>query len=360
MNHGRRLLYACLALIGSASNCATALSPPEPERIELAPGVHQFVSPPLAGNVQGNSIAIETDHDVLMFDSTLLPMTADRVLAQIRQLTTKPVRYLVNSHWHPDHSGGNAAYVAAFPGIEIIATALTRQMMDDTQRVYVKTLEFESAQYTLELQKMLKRGRDGNGRPLPIAEMQRLRSQLREQDEFLAEYRKMHVNLPTVTFDNELALYHEGREFRMRRLPGHTAGDLVLYLPSERILLTGDLLAYPVPYCADSHPGAWIASLETLSQLDAAIIVPGHGAAQHDQQYLHLVLSSLRTLQQEVQAALRRGLTLAETQKSIDMDAIRVRFTHDDSELNADFQGNFTPIVKQLYAEATEGLEQYQ
>jgi cyclase len=361
MNYGQALLQGCLAMLAGAAPVTEALTPSLPERVQLAPGVYQFLSPDLAGNVQGNSIAIETDHDVLVFDSTLLPTTAEAVLRQLRQLTTKPVRYLVNSHWHPDHTGGNEAYATAFPDVEIIATAVTRQLMEDTQSVYVKTLEYEAAQTNVEVQKALRSGRDPtNGKRLSTAEAGELRAQLREEDEFLAQYRTTRPRLPTLTFDKRLTLHHGGREFRLIRLPGHTAGDLVLHLPAEGIVLTGDLLAYPVPFCADSHPSAWIASLETLSQLNASIIVPGHGPALHDQTYLRLVLGSLQSLQQQIRAALRRGLTLEETQKSIDLDSIRVQFTHDDPVLNAAFQGNFVPIVKQMYDEATEGLEQYQ
>lgn len=347
-------------LLAAAAMQAAALSVPTPQREQLAPGVYQFASPDLAGNVQGNSVAIETDHDVLIFDSTLLPMTAGQVLAQLRTLTSKPVRYVVNSHWHPDHSGGNEAYVAAFPQAEIIATAVTRQLMENTRSVYVRTLEYEAAQGRLAIEQALKSNRDPAGRRLSGAAAAELRTQLREADEFLSAYRAMPMRLPTLTFDEQLTLYHGGREFRLMHLPGHTAGDLVLHLPAEGILLTGDLLAYPVPFCADSHPAAWIASLEILSRLNAAVIVPGHGPAQRDRSYLQLVLSSLQSLQRQVQMAMRRGLTFEETQKSIDLDSIRVRFTHDDPDLNELFQGNFVPVVRQMYDEASEGLERYQ
>ena len=125
-------------------------------------------------------------------------------------------------------------------------------------------------------------------------------------------------------------------------------------------MLTGDLLAYPVPFCADSHPSAWIESLEALSRLDAKIFVPGHGRAQMDSSFLQLELDSFRWIRQQVRDALHRGLTLQETRKIVDLTAIRTKFTHDDANLNAVFDGNFAPIVRQFYDEATEGLEQYQ
>jgi glyoxylase-like metal-dependent hydrolase (beta-lactamase superfamily II) len=310
--------------------------------------------------VDGNSIAIFTDRDVVLFDATILPATADAVLNELRRLTPKPVRYLVNSHWHPDHSGGNDEFAKAYPDLEIIASQQTREMMQDTAGVYVKTLEFETAQANQEIGKELKSGRTSDGRHLTPMDREERHSQLTLGDRFLTEFKATHSRLPTLTFGETLTLFHGGREFRFFRLPGHTAGDVAVFLPAERVLLTGDLLVYPVPFCADSHPSAWIASLEALSRLDAKIIVPGHGQAQPDSSFLQLVLDSFKSIHEQVRDALHRGLTLQETQRAINLAAIRTKFTHDDPNLNAVFDGNFAPIVRQFYDEATEGLEQYQ
>jgi cyclase len=362
--HAASHFAAVLSLALAASLAGAAVTPESPwatpTRVDLAPGVYQFVSPDVAGNVVGNSIAIVTDSDVVIFDTTLLPATAIGVLNELRTVTSKPVRVVVNSHWHPDHSGGNETFAAAFPGLEIVSSLETRQLMEDTAKVYVKTLEFELAQSDREINKELKSRETSDGKPLASKDREDLRAQLRLEDRFLREYKAEHTVLPTVTFKDILTLHHGGREIRLLTLPGHTAGDTVLYLPEEKILLTGDLLAYPVPFCADSHPSAWIASLEVLLHLDASTIVPGHGVAQHDHQYLTLVLDSLQALRNQVHEALSRGLTLSETQKALHMESIRKSFTHDDPNLNASFDGNFTPIVRRLYDEATEGLEQYQ
>lgn len=357
-----RQLFA-LSLATMTSICAasaTDMSWPGPKTVELAPGIVQFISPDLAGNVDGNSVAIVTDRDVVVFDATILPASADAVLSELRRLTSKPVRYLVNSHWHPDHSGGNDEFAKAYPDLEIIASQRTRELMEDTAGVYLKTLEFETAQGNQEIDNELKSGRTSDGRRLTSGDREELRSQLALGDRFLAEFKATHSKLPTLTFGDALTLFHGGREFRFLRLPGHTAGDVAVFLPAEKILLTGDLLAYPVPFCADSHPSAWIESLEALSRLDAKIIVPGHGQAQLDSSFLQLELDSFRWIHQQVRDALHRGLTLQETQKVVNLAAIRTKFTHDDVNLNAVFDGNFAPIVRQFYDEATEGLEQYQ
>jgi cyclase len=357
-----RSLFA-LTFVSMTSVCAAsvaAVSWDQPKVVELTPGIVQFITPDLAGNVVGNSTAIFTDRDVVLVDATMLPSTADAVLNELRRLTPKPVRYLVNSHWHPDHSGGNGEIARAFPDLEIIASQQTRDLMEDTAGVYVKTLEFETAQARQEINKELKSGRTSDGHRLSPMERADLRSQLTLGDRFLAEFKAMRSKLPSLTFGETLTLVHGGREFRFLHLPGHTAGDVAVFLPAERILLAGDLLVYPVPFCADSHPSAWIASLETLSRLDAKIIVPGHGEAQLDSSYLQLVLDSFRSIRQQVRDDLHRGLTFQEAQSTIDLAIIRTKFTHDDATLNAAFDGNFTPIVRRFYDELTEGLEQYQ
>src|SRR5262245_53846394 len=95
---------------------------PAPQRIEIAPGIHLFVSAPYGDvGLDGNSIAIVGDTSVLVFDTNGTPASAAQVLAAIRAITPKPVRYVVNSHWHWDHWYGTEVYTAAFPGVNIVA-----------------------------------------------------------------------------------------------------------------------------------------------------------------------------------------------------------------------------------------------
>ena len=97
---------------------------------KVAEGVYLFTTTPYADvGLSGNSVAILSDDGVLVFDSSATPETAATVLAEIRKLTDKPVRYLVNSHWHWDHWGGNQTYLAAFPGLQIITHEKTRELM---------------------------------------------------------------------------------------------------------------------------------------------------------------------------------------------------------------------------------------
>jgi cyclase len=78
---------------------------------------------------QGNTVVVIGENGVLVVDSCYLPSTAREDIAQIRQWTNKPVRYVLNTHWHQDHNYGNAAYAEAFPGVAIIAQTQTAKMM---------------------------------------------------------------------------------------------------------------------------------------------------------------------------------------------------------------------------------------
>src|ERR1700734_1420233 len=138
-----------------------------PRKIAIADGIFLFISPdqdPI--EVDGNSIVVVNEHDVLVFDTNVLPSSARAVLAEIRKITDKPVRYVVNSHWHPDHWDGNEVYAKEFPNVEIIASAETRRLMENTMNVYGKTLLAIVAPANKDMEEQLRTGKGSDGKPL--------------------------------------------------------------------------------------------------------------------------------------------------------------------------------------------------
>src|SRR6185295_3947640 len=122
----RRVLFFVLLV----SIPVTAQNRPAPARVELAPGIFLFTTPGYGDvGLDGNSIAVLSGDGVLVFDSNGTPAAAAAVLAQIRQLTDRPVRWVVNSHWHWDHWYGTETYQQAFPDLRIVAHEKTRAMM---------------------------------------------------------------------------------------------------------------------------------------------------------------------------------------------------------------------------------------
>ena len=106
--------------LGALVFCVLALArgdyePPAPRTIEVAKGVYLFVSQPYGDvGLDGNAVAIVGNTGVLVFDTNGTPASAAQVLAAIRTITTTPVRFVVNSHWHWDHWYGTAVYTRAF------------------------------------------------------------------------------------------------------------------------------------------------------------------------------------------------------------------------------------------------------
>ncbi|HMD59610.1 MAG TPA: MBL fold metallo-hydrolase, partial [Steroidobacteraceae bacterium] len=157
---------AALFLAVAVGHLTGALADTAPgyKKVVVADGIYQYLLPDVDDiEVNGNSIAIETDHDILVFDTNVLPSVAQLVLADLRQNSNKPVRYVVNSHWHPDHWDGNELHAREFPDLEIIASATTRRLMENTMHVYIKTLDFETRDVNKQLERSLKSGKSADG-----------------------------------------------------------------------------------------------------------------------------------------------------------------------------------------------------
>ncbi len=143
---------------------------------------------------------------------------------------------------------------------------------------------------------------------------------------YMAENPGVEIVLPTITFNDRLTLYSGKRAIDIRYLGrGHTSGDIVVYLPSKRIVVSGDLVIWPIPYVGSpqSHPGEWSKTLEKLLALSPAIVVPGHGPVLHDDTYVKSLVKLFATIRDQVDAAVARGETLEQTRKSVNLDELQ-------------------------------------
>jgi len=126
-------------------------------------------------------------------------------------------------------------------------------------------------------------------------------------------------------------------------------------LPKEKILATGDIISYPVPYYTpplSQHAH----SLRTLAQFDAGTIIPGHGPAWHDHSFLNLELSLFDSIVDQVTHALQKGLvTVEEVQKEVNVEDLRPQFTHNDPDLDKKFRRFAKGMIENAYREARDG-----
>lgn len=221
---------------------------PAPRAIEVAKGVYLFLSKPYGEvGLDGNAVAILSRDGVLVFDSNGTPAASAAVLAEIGKLTDKPVRYVVNSHWHWDHWYGTETYTKAFPDVKVVAHEKTRAMMAGPAIEFNRPgLETQLPGYLASLEKR-------------AAADRQLQPALDEARFFLEQKKNARLVLPTVTYTDRLELTLGERTIHvLHHDRAVTPGDAFLYLPAEKILIAGDLLVNPVPFALSSYPTGWL------------------------------------------------------------------------------------------------------
>jgi cyclase len=330
-------------------------APPSYERTKLAEGVFAFVfNNPLGPAVDGTSLVVINDNDVLVVDAQNTLHSARNIIGEIRKLTPKPVRYVVTTHWHGDHHTGNQLYEEQFPGVEFIAHANTRL---DIASQHIPGMErFKSAvpNYVSQFDGQLKSGKRADGQPLTAADTAYLTGSITLVKWLGEDAKQQRAVMPTLTIDRDLVLYRGSRRIEIKYFGrANTRGDLVVYLPNERIVATGDILVNPVPYSFGSFLGDWMETLRQISALPVDVIVPGHGAIQRDRNYLNQVLALMETTLAQAKDAVAKGLDLEATRKAVNLDAHRVKFTQGDPGRERAFvQYWVAPAVQRAFLEA--------
>lgn len=277
---------------------------------KVADGVFAALAKPRTP-INCNAAVVVYDEGVLVMDTHSKPSSAQALIRQIRTVTDKPVRYAVNSHFHWDHAQGNKAYPVAFPKqVAIVASEATRENLRTLGMSRVKDQIENGPKQIADLEKRLAAERDP-------AIQARLRDEIRQQQEYLAEIRSLELTLPDLTFDKSLILHRPDRVIVLLFLGrGHTSGDVVAYLPKERVVATGDLLHGWMPFMGDSFPPEWVATLDALDKLDFDHIIGGHGAVK-PKAHLRFFRNYISDLITEVRRARGRGETLEQARVSV-------------------------------------------
>jgi cyclase len=236
---------------------------------KVADGVWAAVAAP-AYKVNCNTAIIENDDGVMVVDTHSKPSAARVIVDRLRDLTSKPVRYVVNTHFHWDHWHGNEVYPAAYPHAEIVSNQITREAMvrKGLKRIqdHVRGVPAEIARLREELA------------TAPPARHDRLEADLRLAKAYLAEVTALKPALPTIAFEQTMKLYRRDREIHLLHLGrAHTEGDVFVYLPKEKVVISGDAVIGWTPYMGDGYPEDWAGTLDRLAQLDFTHIIMGHG-----------------------------------------------------------------------------------
>jgi glyoxylase-like metal-dependent hydrolase (beta-lactamase superfamily II) len=269
--------------------------------------------------VTSNIVVIVNESDVLVVDSGLLPSAGDEAIKEIRKITPKPVKQLVNTHWHGDHWQGNAAFVKAFPDVQIIATEQGLKGMEINGMVWAKQLYLKYLQnnYLPKYEKsIIEKSMDGKA--LTDAELEILKTGTAQLKQDIEELKNLRAVLPNTTYSDKMVLKKGDREVQLLYLGiGNTSGDAIVYLPNEKILITGDLVVHPSPYESGMFSPEWLETSLKLATLDYQILIPGHGNVQRDHHYLNYLNALYAEIIKEVNQAYRNGTTQVDDFKKV-------------------------------------------
>jgi len=180
-----------------------------------------------------NTTIISGRNCLIIVDTSLFPEKALKIRKFSQEIFGKPISLVINTHYHPDHTFGNAA----FEDVNILSSKLTKEFMEQMDINYIEKIW----------------GKEDS--------------------------KKYHVSLPNSTFEEKLSLSECGVKIKLCNLGGHTPDSTIIFLEKEGILIAGDLIFnnYHLEITDDSNIEDWKNALNILRDLSPFFVVPGHG-----------------------------------------------------------------------------------
>ena len=240
---------------------ATLLAQGAFDIVPVADGVYAAIGKSTTPMVIGcNAAIIINEGEVLVVDTHYTPSAARALLAEIKKLTDKPVRYVVATHWHNDHVQGSQAYVNVYPGgVEFISSHTTREDIEKKAIPSIKDSLESLPKNIQQAEEQLAAGKGQDGQPLTDEQKASRRASIDRQKAYLEELKQMQISLPTLTFERSLVLHRGPHPIHVLFFfKGHSRGDVVVYFPDQKVVVAGDLVTQGLPFPRDSYPAEWV------------------------------------------------------------------------------------------------------
>ncbi|HUI81131.1 MAG TPA: MBL fold metallo-hydrolase [Bryobacteraceae bacterium] len=294
-----------------------------------------------------NAAIFVNSQDVLVVDAHSKPSAAASLIAQIqKEVTPKPVRYLVNTHFHWDHTQGDAAYRAGGAKVEIIASEATKQLLAENARNRLKDSLAGVPQIIQGLQARA-------AKAASQADKDFFQKQIEQAKAYLEEMKNFVPELPDIAFAQSHVIKDKAHDLHVEfHGRAHTAGDVVVFCPQKGAVASGDAIIGFLPNIADGYPREWPRTIDSIGQLAAARILPGHGPVQPNHQRALQMRNYIEELTGMVESAKKAGKTLAEVQATITMPSVKTLAANGYGSYAADNLDKFS-----VYAGTRTALE---
>lgn len=301
------------------------------------------------GRVFGNTTVLLGDQSIMVIDApNIVTATAD--IALIKQLSTKPVKFLVNTHWHPDHQRGNHTYKKAFPDVTILAHEKMPELMMSFEpgnlKRFINRYELASEQ--------LKTGKDKSGKPLTDSAKRAMMAQQTLLAETYQEIKTHTIQVPDMLIKDKITLDLGHFPVEILHLGAFDSKDpIVVYAKNAGVLISGDIVVHPIPYFFAGFPYESIRTLEKLNSMEFTKLIPGHGPLLTDHQYVNDVLELMKytrdRVMKEVHARGSLFTNVDEIVKVIDVSTYRKKFAGNNQELGEFFDEAVDGLIRDLF-----------
>jgi len=282
--------------------------------------------------VDSNVLLIVNQNDVVMVDTNIGPESATATLAALAKITTKPVSTIIATHYHDDHMGGVETIRRKFPKVKLIAhesaPASIEKLLKPARASMIKSGP-DMAEY---LKGMLDKGVGFSNKPITDEERAEMTSDIRLANRYAKEMAGIPLPKPTELVKKNLTLRRGKRTIEIKFLgEGHTPSDLVVWLPTERVVAVGDLVVYPVPLVGgdQSNVPAWSKALANVRDLKFSTLVPGHGPVMHDDAFLKKLENLFTTITNDVQTQKKVGKSLDDLKNNLAFSELKKEFCGD-------------------------------
>jgi len=329
----RILLLAISAFFGFSTSGLSTMASAQDRVVESASHRFQEVADGVwfatgTGSVHtmSNALVLVGEFDTLVVDSHVTPAAARSLLESLSVITDKPVRYLVNSHYHFDHAHGNQSFP---PGVEIIGHEYTRMKLNGEAGNVLEESTFKSFSDPVPATiATLERRAQTETDPASKAE---LLERARVQKAYLDAMPEIRPTPPNITLETKMTVFqvvaNGSREIQLHHFGrAHTGGDVVIFLPKEKVAFTGDMMLPGLSYMGDAHVDEWPATLEGLKTSDFDTWLPGHGPVMRTREPIGHFQAYLRDLWTKASDMHRRGVSADDAATQIDMTNHRANY----------------------------------
>ena len=287
---------------------------------KVAEGVYHAVGTG-ALTVVGNSSVIVNSDDVIIVDDHDSPAAAWVLVEEIKTITNKPVHTVINTHFHYDHAHGNQIFDK---DVAIIGHEFTREMLLGGKSLQMPLYK----NYVTGLPGQIENLKQRIAMESDATRKAMLQTQLQAAQNNAASQAELKPTPPNVTLRTNMTLYRGDREIQIRFLGrAHTAGDVVVYLPKEKIVMTGDMLTSTLSNMSDAFVDEWVATLDQLKKLEFVTVLPGHGEAFTDRAKIDYFQAYLRDVWTEISRLKQQGVSAEDAAKRADLTKHKEHFS---------------------------------